>query len=332
MSNIEKLKTKIKKVKIDNELITVKRHMKKLQNENRLDLNVKLWGWVFGLIGFLGFLASTSMSITGGLKSHKDLALIAFVIGVIFIQLVVYVICIKETIIKYRFPRYYLIAKAVQFGLLAISINYNYEFYDIKNFWNFLLSVLLEVAIIVITTIGGDFRSLNYQDQKIIENGGLFSIIAMWWFNKLHKLKVKILDEYNQNITNLTQPIELRKNLTISPDNLTSEKIQIEDSQGLGLVKSELSSPVKLELGKVKSELSPELRKDKTIILLKEKNLEELRFEIETYLKENFKEGEVITTGKIREMFDLTESQWKKIKNDLNCVETIGTKLKYKVL
>ena len=37
MNNLDRLKTKIKKVKIDNELITVKRHMKKLQNENKLD-------------------------------------------------------------------------------------------------------------------------------------------------------------------------------------------------------------------------------------------------------------------------------------------------------
>lgn len=329
-NKIEKLKNKIKSVKVDSELVTVKRQMKKIQSENRLDLNTKLWGWMFGLIGFLGFLASTCMSITAGVKTLKDLSLLAFIIGVVFIQLVVYVICIKDSIIKYRFPRYYPVAKMVQLGLLAISINYNFEFYEQKTFWNLLLSVLLEITIIVITSLGGDFRSLSYQEKRrpnLVKSGGLFSVLCMMYYNKLHKLKSKVLSEYNQN---LTQSNELRRNLTILPSDLTNENLQIEDSQGLGLVKTRVKSglssglsQINQELSQVKSELSP-------IILLKEKNLDELRFEIETYLNQNFKDGEIVTTGKIREIFNLTESQWKKIKNDLNCLETVGTKLKYK--
>lgn len=332
-NKIEKLRNKIKSVKVDSELVTVKRQMKKIQSENRLDLNTKLWGWMFGMIGFLGFLASTCMSITAGVKTLRNLSLVAFIIGVVFIQLVVYVICIKDSIIKYRFPRYYSVAKMVQLGLLAISINYNFEFYEQKTFWNLLLSVLLEITIIVITSLGGDFRSLSYQEkrrQNLVQGGGLFSVLCMMYYNKLHKLKSKVLSEYNQNVENLTQSNELRRNLTILPNNLTSANLQIGDSQGLGLVKSrvksELSSglsQINQELSQVKSELSP-------IILLKEKNLDELRFEIETYLNENFRNGEIVTTGKIREMFNLTESQWKKIKNDLNCIESFGTKLKYK--
>ncbi len=326
---IEDLKNKIKRIKTDNDLIVVKRQMKKLQNENKFDLNTRLWGWCFGIIGFLGFLASTAMSITGGLKYYESLGLIAFIIGILFLQLVIYVFCIKESTIKFKFPRYYLIVKLTQFGLLTISINYNFAFYDKQNFWNFLLSVLLEVSTILITTVGGDFRQLNYQDRAIIEDGGLFSILAMWRFNKLHKLKVKILEEYNQNLDNLTQPKKLSQNLTKQTLNLTSSKIKTLDNPEFEMVKSELSQPVKTE---VKTDLSTELRKDKSIILLKEKNLDELRNEIETYLKENFKDGDVVPTGKIREEFGLTESQWKKIKNNLDCFETIGTKLKYKVV
>jgi hypothetical protein len=315
--NLDKLKAKIKRVKVDNELIIVKRQMNKLQNENKQDLNIKIWGWLFGFIGSLGFMASTIMSIVGGLKTYKStLGILGFVIGIIFVQLVVYVFCIKESIIKNKFPRYYTVVKLVQIGLLSISINYNYQFFDKKTFWNFLLSILLEVGIILITTIGGDFRILNFKSKKV-ENGlSLLSIFAMWRNNKLHNLKVKIIREYNQNLNVLTQSENV---LTIQENVLTPN----EDISELGLVKSELSQEVKSELSQVKTKLSP-------IILLKEKDYEELRFEIETYLKENFKSNDIITTGKIRETFNLTESQWKKIKNDLNCIESVGTKLKYK--
>lgn len=308
--NLEKLKSKIKRVKIDNDLIIVKRQMNKLQNENKQDLNTRIWGWLFGFIGSLGFMASTIMSIVGGLKTYKStLGILGFVIGIIFVQLVVYVFCIRESTIKNKFPRYYTAVKLVQIGLLSISINYNYQFFDKKTFWNFLLSILLEVGIILITTIGGDFRILNFQEKKV-ENGlSIFSIFAMWKSNKLHNLKVKIIREYNQNLNVLTQPENV---LTIQENVLT----QNEDISELGQVKSELSQRVKSELSQV--------------ILLKEKDRTELRNEIETYLNSKFKDGELIPSGKIREMFDLTEGQWKKIKNELNNVESFGTKLKYK--
>lgn len=60
-----------------------------------------------------------------------------------------------------------------------------------------------------------------------------------------------------------------------------------------------------------------------------ENGIIDLKNEIATYLKENFKNGDTIPTGKIRQIFDLTEGQWKKLKNELNCFQSSGTSLKY---
>lgn len=346
MTTIEKMKEKIKKIKMDYNLITVKRTMSHLKNEIRYDNNTKLWGYIFGVIGFMGFSASTIMSIVGGLKTHKTpLSLTGFIIGIIFCQLSVYSICIKESTIKHKFPRYYLVAKIFQMGLFAISINYNYKFFEEKSLWNLALSILLEGSILLATAMGGDFRLLNYQENKFkrIENVGLFSIIRMMMFNKLHKLhklRMDTFNKYNNNLNDLTFDLsdkqETFKNCQDTFKIVTKTSNENEAITELGQVKTELENELSQELGKVKSELSQEnkklsqeLGKVKNVILLKEKDLTILKNEIATYLNKNFKNGDTIPTGKIRQIFDLTESQWKKIKNELNCFQTSGTSLKY---
>jgi|GEM_PF-6807301 len=340
---IEKMKENIKKIKMDYNLISVKRTMSHLKNEIKYDNSTKLWGYIFGLIGFMGFTASTIMTIVGGLKTHKTtLGLTGFIIGIIFCQLSVYSICIKESTIKNKFSRYYLIAKIFQMGLFAISINYNYKFFEEKSLWNLALSILLEGSILLTTAMGGDFRLLNYQENKIkrIESVGLFSIIRMMMFNKLHKLRMDTFNKYNNNLNDLTFDLsdnqETFKKCQETFKIVTKTSNENEAITELGQVKTELENELSQELGKVKSELSQEnkklsqeLGKVKNVILLKEKDLTILKNEIATYLNENFKDGDTIPSGKIRQIFDLTEGQWKKIKNELNCFQSSGTSLKY---
>ncbi|RPJ79857.1 MAG: hypothetical protein EHM20_00260 [Alphaproteobacteria bacterium] len=342
--DIQKMREKIKKIKVDYDFISVKRTISHLKNEIRYDNNTKLWGYIFGLIGFMGFLASTIMTIVGGLKTHKTtLGLIGFVIGIIFCQLVVYGICIKESTIKQKFPRYYFVAKILQLTLFSISINYNYKFFNEKTLWNLALSIALEASILLTTTIGGDFRLLNYQENKIkrIESAGLISIFRMMLFNKLHKLRMDTIRDYSNNLKDLTFDLsdnqETFKIIDGQKNVLTESSNKIIDNPKLEPVKIELGKELNQELEKVKSELSQEnkklsqeLGKVKNVILLKEKDLTILKDEIATYLKENFKNGDTIPTGKIRQIFDLTESQWKKIKNELDCFQSSGTSLKYK--
>lgn len=342
MSKIEKIKEQIKKIKVDYNLISVKRQMSQLKNEIRFDNNTRLWGFIFGAIGFMGFSASTIMSIVGGLKTHKTpLSLTGFIIGIVFCQLSVYSICIKESTLKNKFPRYYLPAKVLQLTLFSISINYNYKFFDEKSLWNLALSIALEASVLLTTTIGGDFRLLNYQERfQKIESIGLLSIIRMLMFNKLQKLRIATLQQYNENVAdltlNLTGKNEEIKILTNENNNLTQSSNDNVVITELGPVKTELENELSqeneklsLELGKVKSKLSPELGK---VILLEERSYDDLKKEVESYLKENFIDGQIIPSGKICKIFGLKESQWKNIKKELDCITPNGTSLKFKMI
>jgi hypothetical protein len=345
MKNIEKILDKVeyeKKVnaalttKIDTEyrLVENKRRLSKLKNVISLDRSVKLSGVLLYLISIIGLIATTSLSVAGGIDRYSGIARTAFIISICFVQLVIFTVSAKDTIIRKQFNVHYAKFKLLQAGLLMVSVYYSYEFY-IKHIDNpssivgiavtILLCCLVDFSTIALVSLAFDKRMLNYTEPDNIETRNL---LYMLFYNKIFGIRLKAFRSYKTNVETIKAEVETGSN---NPEIL--EPIRTENV----LEPIEFLEPEKLESidnttpEKVKTENGLELIRTKSkIVSIKKIRTENGLEPIRTYLKENYTFGQWVKSGEIKEKFNLSAKEWLKVKEQIEELESTGTKTFYK--
>jgi hypothetical protein len=221
--NKELNNAKTQEIQSEYDLIEVKRDNSRLKNEINLDKKIRLSGITLHILSFAGFIATCSLSIAGGYRDYKGLKLYAFIIAILFIQSVVYKVSMSETIIKKKFNSHYFSLKAIQFGLLTVSIYYNWKFFNSPNIITLLLCILLDISYIKFVGLAHDCKLLNFQEKNNYESGNL---ISMFLFNKLFKLRYKTIQEYSMNKNSLLR-LEQEENFGQDAAGPEDEKITV---------------------------------------------------------------------------------------------------------
>jgi hypothetical protein len=279
-------KAKLKAEKAKNDILKEKREGFNLRLKNTFDSNVKKWGYLLGLYTFFGFLASTSLSIAGGIDNFKGFKVYAFILMTIFIQSGIIIFSIKESAIKKT--NHYFSIKCIQYSLILLSIYFNWCFFSAKSGWILLLCIIIELTVIKSAAIGGDFRSLTFKFDKsnndLNVRPSLFKII-------LYNLTFKYLNNqvrlYNEN-----KASENKIGLTFKNQNI------------------KLLDEAKTKLDKSNNEL--------------DENNEMLDYEnVKKYLLDHYSDNECIIG--LKEKFDLNLTNYRKIMEKLKLDNVIYT-------
>jgi len=200
IKKISKLKTdintaKIESVKNDYALLSENKKTRTLKNEIKSDKNVIRNSYILFILGFFGLLASTSLSLGGGIDRYHSFSKYAFVLAMIFIQVAIFVVSAYESVIINRFNQHYILVKTCQVLLLITSIKFNFDFFKEKSIFTLFMCVILDCITIKFITMSYDFRHLVTKDSRKINN----NIFKMWVDNKLHKFKSEIIKTYKEN-------------------------------------------------------------------------------------------------------------------------------------
>lgn len=261
-------------------------------------MGLRLVGLLLFLLAIVGLIATTSLSISGGSNEYTNInklfngqtkdylgifRLSGFVIGTIFIQLMIFAVSSIETFIKIKFNRHFLVVVILQIGLLVVSIYYNYRFFGSNSFIKLLLCILLDLSVIKLVSLSMDLMTLNYSIAGQKESSK--SIFKMWLDNKFFGLKDQIVKTYNANNNLLVDDIK--------------EDIKVEDIKVL-------DNTLLLESSDSKSS------KTKTkIVDFKSKNYSKIK----NYLVKNYTENERIR--KFQNAFNLSLTEYRKILEQL---------------
>lgn len=269
------------------------------------DIGTKLSGLTIQLLAFLGLVATTSMSIAGGIGDFKgDIKKFAFAIALIFAQLTIFKVSTCETIVKRSFNGHYVPLKLIQYGLLIVSINYNYKFFSDNSIITFLLCVLVDTSVIKFVTLAADMR-----DGRTEENPEAYSLPGIFFYNLIANFRLTQLAKYRVN----------------------REKLA-----GVNLAKDQKVNPIKVNLAKVNLKLAKPRVDYITDVggvnLLEEVNPEDQKVNPELTQVQKFIDGltpdEIIKSGEIKVNFGLTNKQWEKVRSELTGIKKVGTKLK----
>lgn len=194
----KKLKeAELKEVQSDYNLIDENRKIKQLKNEIKADKWIQIKGWLIFLYAVFGTIATTSISIAGGIAEYTHTFI--FGLGVVTIQGGLFLLTQNETTIKNRFPDFLLVVKLLQLGLLFLSVRFNYNFFNGSssfNIFTLILCICFDVTILKAITISSDFKTLNYHKNKKIED---LSFLKMILFNLTAKFKINTLRAFNYN-------------------------------------------------------------------------------------------------------------------------------------
>jgi hypothetical protein len=206
------------KVKSDYTAIIENEKLKELKNKIRLTNSIRFSGFTLYALSFLGLIASTSLSMAGGYKYYSGIALYAFVVAVVFVQLVIFKVSTFESIIRDKFNRHYFSFKCLQYGLLTVSIYFNYAFFinhmEIQSKWiTLVLCILLDVSVIKFVSLAHDNRMLNYSNSENVETQSLFYMIA---FNMFFKLRLKTFKTYKDNVKTLKGEVSKDDNVEMT--------------------------------------------------------------------------------------------------------------------
>jgi transcriptional regulator with XRE-family HTH domain len=164
------------------------------------NLGTKLSGLTIQLLAFLGLTATTAMSVAGGISSFEgQYKQLAFAITLVFAQLTIFKVSTCETIVKRSFNGHYVPLKLIQSGLLIVSINYNYRFFNDNSIITFLLCVLVDTSVIKFVTLAADMRSMRTE-----VNQSAYSLFGMVVYNLLANFRLKQLAKYKVNHEKLT--------------------------------------------------------------------------------------------------------------------------------
>lgn len=288
---------KSKQVKAEYELMTENEKLKEVKNDVNLVKSIKINGLLLYGLSFLGLVASTSLSLAGGLPYYNGISRTAFIIAICFVQLAIFKASTLETIIKTKFNNHYISFKLLQYGLLSVSVYYNYDFF-LKHSIGFkpitlILCILLDVSTIKFISLAWDSNRLNYSKLDNIETQGLLKMIC---FNMMFKLKLRTINLYKENVKTLKGSLEQPKDVRTN-------------------VKTILEQPVKTSLNNVIN-----LKTD-----VKTNNV--LSFLVKTY-----KSGDKVDVKTLKQSFNMSAREWQKVKTEIQELVTKGTNTYYKEL
>jgi hypothetical protein len=192
---------KTKKVKTDYDLILESEKLRQVKNYSDLLRSIKFFGNTLYVLSFIGLIASTGLSLAGGYKFYTGYALYAFIVAICFIQLVVFKISTLESILRTKFKTHYWSFKLVQYGLLSVSVYFNYLFFmshgELGNrYITLLLCVLMDMSVIWFVSLAWDAKRFNFSSLDYEDTG----LLRMLIFNMLFKLRLKTLKNYKTNL------------------------------------------------------------------------------------------------------------------------------------
>lgn len=221
----QKLKeAEFKEVQSDYNLIDENRKIKQLKNEIKSDKWIQIKGWLILIYAFFGTIATTSISIAGGISEYSHTFI--FGLGVVTIQSGLFLLTQNETTIKKKFPDFLSIVKLLQIGLLFLSVRFNYIFFNSSssfNIFTLILCICFDVTILKAITISSDFRTLNYHSKKVDFNN--MSFIKMILFNLTAKFRINTLRQFNYNKAQFENLAE--KKDTSDSQKKEAEKIEV---------------------------------------------------------------------------------------------------------
>lgn len=275
------------------------------------NFGLRLTGVLLFLLAIIGLIATTTLSISGGANDYTNLnslfksglndylglfKLSGFIVGTIFIQLMIFAVSAIETFIKIKFSRHYSKVLFLQYGLLVVSIYYNNKFFGSNSLIKLLLCILLDLSVIKLVSLSMDLITLNYTvptaNKKKLETN---NILKMWLDNKLFNLKSEIVQTYNQNNGNTCQN--------------TSENIIIESQNNVDTVQHiENTGDNVLYL----NDYNCKNESQNTVNNCKDN--------IELYLSE-IMAGQKLNVKNIKNTFNLTAREWEKIRDNNEFLE-----------
>ena len=332
------------KVKSDYTAIIENEKLKELKNKIRLTNSIRFSGFTLYALSFLGLIASTSLSLAGGYKYYSGIALYAFVVAVVFVQLVIFKVSTFESIIRDKFNRHYFSFKLLQYGLLTVSIYFNYAFFishmEIQSKWiTLVLCILLDVSVIKFVSLAHDNRMLNYSNSENVETQSLFYMIA---FNMFFRLRLKTFKAYKDNVKTLKGEVS-KENVksfehvktNVLKDDVKSDLLKENVLSSKTVDNTQLESSVKSSNVK-----SPDVKtlKDNVISLDVKTNDVKRALNIETDVKTNsvkrhlvktYKDNDLVDVKELKDSFNLTARQWQSIKKEIPELLTKGTNTYY---
>jgi hypothetical protein len=201
IENNKKLKeAQLKEVEADYNLIGSQRKIKDLKREIKRDFWTQVKGFILFAYVILGTIATTSISIAGGYKAY-DHAII-FGLGVITIQLGLFLLTHNQTTIRDNYPRFLGAVRLLQVGLLILSIKFNYNFFNGDKPFSLItliLCICFDLTILTSISISADFRSLNFHKKNNDLDLNNLSFLKMLIFNLTAKYRINILRAFNYN-------------------------------------------------------------------------------------------------------------------------------------
>jgi hypothetical protein len=283
---------------------------------------LRITGLLLFLLAIIGLIATTLLSISGGASEYTNInklfngqikdylgvfRLSGFIVGTIFIQLMIFAVSSIESFIKIKFCRHYIKVLLLQYGLLIVSIYYNYMFFGHNSMIKLLLCILLDLAVIKLVSLSMDLMTLNYSLANKKESTN--SIFKMWIDNKLFGLKNEIIQTYNSNnkldLKNDNTDIEvLESDLEIEV--LESDLESDLEDQKLLRTGEDIGNSNVIEFSRHSQDTS--------------QDSEDTENEVESYIKD-IKTGQKINVKEIRELLKLNERSWRKFRDNSNLLE-----------
>jgi len=260
------------------------------------NLGTKFSGLTIQLLAFLGLTATTAMSISGGIGGFKgDARKFAFAVTLIFAQLTIFKVSTCETIVKRNFNSHYVPLKLIQTGLLLVSINYNYKFFNDDSIITLLLCILVDTSVIKFVTLAADMKSMRTE-----VNQRAYSLLGIVFYNLVANFKLAQIKKYQVNYEKLTQVNPLEVSTGVNPLELKEPGLTQEEK---------LTQANPLEL--------------KEPGLTQEEKLTRIQSHIDGLTKD-----ELVRSGEIKVNFGLTKRDWEKLVPKLTHIKKVGTKLK----
>jgi len=210
-----------------------KEQYKEKKHQVNTKIKTKIIGYLIAIIVFVGFIATTLLSLAGGYEVYQDdlFKLIAFFISFIFIQTVLFITSSLKTIISKNFNKHYSLLILMQIGLLIVSIYYNYMFFAEHNIITFIMCVLLDFSIICFSSLSYDLITTTYSNSNYFDKQQNF--IQMFIFNMTIKLKINILRKFELN----KRQLEMFSNPAIERNAREYNYVKAEENANLKVLK-----------------------------------------------------------------------------------------------
>jgi hypothetical protein len=233
MNNRNKIKNaKLIEAENDFKLIDQNRKINKLRQESKNDFWIQFKGYAIMLYAIIGTIATTSLSIAGGVAFFEK----PFIFGLAMfsVQAGLFLLTMNETTIKNNFPNHYFIVKLLQLGLLILSIKFNYVFFSHSHrleLSTLLLCICFDITILKSISISADFRNLNFHKKNNDFDFENMSFLKMIWFNFTAKYRMNTLRSFNYNkaqfnkIKAENQEINARSKLPLEKDSDDLKKL-----------------------------------------------------------------------------------------------------------